>query len=217
MEAKEWAAHALGNMACGSEQRSAQIFQAGALPRLISLMTKGATQVQRAVLETTLRLAAHRANESGCKQVIHGGALQPMVFLLKEGAAEVVPAAIAVLGILVTSSKERSMQVINAGALQPLVALLKRDSDETCMSAALVLGRMGECAATLRAQIVDAGALSALATMFKGRSRDAAQLAMATMMTLSGKSMEYWRGHMDEVCVVGGFRTSGCPNDFRNG
>ncbi len=102
---------AVAEVAFNSEQRSAQISNAGALNLLVALLKEGSSDLAKLQASYALRILASLSEERSA-QVVRLGAVQLLIKLLKEGSEDAKEQASGTIGILALNSSQRSAQIV---------------------------------------------------------------------------------------------------------
>ncbi len=190
MSTKRWVTSISFLLAEKNDQRSEQIFNAGALQPLVAMLKDGEDDAKSRAAIALGNLSSE--SELRSTQIINAGTMQLLVMLLKEGTDESARFAATALANLALYSKDGSEQIVEAGALQPLVTVLKEGSEALKLVAAQALANLMHKSDELTVQIVSAGALQPFITLLKqGPTNDIRSLAALALANVAAHN-EKW-------------------------
>ena len=166
-------------MQMNHSQHSKDLFNAGAIPPLVQLLSHGTPEAQCASAGALAAIAA--GQEEHQTAIVQSGGVLPLVMLIKTGSAKVQELAAAALGAL---DKHVSQQaaIIKAGAIPPLVAMVKGASASAQASAARALANIANHSREAQDAIAKAGTVPMLlALLLQGKAQMPAAGALAKL------------------------------------
>ena len=185
-EVCQWASHALGHIAVGSEARKDAIIAEGAIPLLVAVLTMhaGVAEVCQWASQALGNIAA--GSEVHTAAIVAEGAIPLLVAALTmhAGVAGVCQRASLALGNIAARSEARTAAIVAEGAIPLLVAALTMHAGVAgvCQRASGALWNMSIGRAGRRA-VLDSGAVSCLVQAHRRHpfARDRAHRALAAL------------------------------------